>query len=118
MANLAPIALADLGAGLDAALDAAALNPGGEPAYMFAAPPLLVACGRVTGAVAGLRLYRHDGDLGRWVPSAVAVASVNPATDAGVFELRFNTAAVTGYYALVQESGAGVVEYVFRPGRN
>jgi len=110
MANLAPIAIAALGAGLDAALDAA----GVDGKHVFAAPPLLVLKVRITVNTADLRLYCYDPELGYWVPSAVAVATYA----VGLHELRFNTAAVSGYYALVQEAGTGVVEYVFRPGRN
>lgn len=116
---LAPIALADLGASLDAALSAAALNPGGTPAYVGpAAPPLLVLKARVTGATATVRLYCYDEELGYWVPSAVAAQVLDNTVDGGLYELRFNTAMVAGYYALVQTAGAGVVSYVYRLGRN
>lgn len=113
-----PIALADLGAGLDAALTAAALQDSdGRPLHVSMSPPLLAACGRVTTSTAGLRLYRYDEELARWVPSAVPQATVDNTVDAGVWELRFTTAGISGYYALVQETGTGVVDYVFRPGR-
>lgn len=113
MALLAPIALAALGADLDAALDAV----GVDNLHEYMSPQLLVVCGRVTTASATLRLYRRDEEIGRWVPSAVAAVTVAPGTDTGVFEMRFITAEVTGNYALVLEALTGTVEYVFRPGR-
>lgn len=111
---LTPIALAALGASLDALPTAAGVT--GKHAGI--SPKLLVACGVVTSATAGLRLYRYDSELGRWVPSAVARATVDPAVDGGVFELRFNTAEISGLYALVNETATGTVSYVFRSGQN
>ena len=110
---MTPIALASLGAGRDAALDAA----GVAGRHVYQGPPLLVAAGRVTGATADLRLYRRDSRLGRWVPSSVPKTTVDPAVDGGVFELRFVSAGIKGEYAIVQEAGAGVVDYYLYEGR-
>lgn len=107
---LTPIAIAALGAGLDAALTAA----GVDGKWMYGSPPLLVAHAVVTTATADLRLYVYDEELGFWFPSAVAVATYA----VGKQELRFNTAAVPGYYALVQEAGTGTVTYKFHEGHN
>jgi hypothetical protein len=119
MALLTPILLSALGDDLDAALDADGLLAEDDtPLHAGMSPLLLVACGVVSEDTATLRLYRHDEELGRWVPSAVAADVVDPEEDAGVFELRYNTAGIPGRYALVQEDGDGEVEYVFRSGRN
>lgn len=108
--SLTPIAIADLGASLDAALTATGVD--GKHEYM--APPLLVAHVIVTTASVDLRLYVYDDELGRWFPSAVAVATL----DVGLWEVRFNTAAVPGNYALVKEAGSGTAAYRFHSGHN
>lgn len=81
-------------------------------------PRLLVADAKVTTATATVRLYRYNEEMGVWVPSAVAAVVLDPAVDGGVAELRFNTAAIPGYYALVRTAGTGTVSYQFRPGSN
>lgn len=110
MANLVPIAIADLGASLDALPDATGVD--GKHESM--SPILLVACAIITVNTADLRLYRYDEALARWIPSAVAAATYA----VGVHELRFNTAGIGGLYALVKTAGLGTVEYAFREGRN
>lgn len=107
---LVPIAVADLGASLDA-LPAAA---GVTGKHVGMSPPLLVAAIIVSTAAVDLRLYRYDSELLRWIPSATAAATYGT----GVHELQWITAAVKGLYALVQTGGAGTVSYVFRPGTN
>lgn len=109
MANLTPIALADLGAGLDASLTAS----GVDGKHVGMSPQLLVADCVVTTASADLRLHRYNEALGKWIPSAVAAATYA----VGVHELRFVTAEISGRYALVKVGGSGTVEYVFRTGR-
>ena len=108
--SLSPIAIADLGASLDAAPGAS----GVDGKHMYASPPLLVAHVVVTVNTADLRLYVYDQELGKWIPSAVAVATYA----VGVHELRFNTAAVPGNYAMVKEAGSGTVAYTFHSGHN
>ena len=107
---LAPIALADLGADLDAALDATGVD--GKHEYM--SPQLLAAKVIVTTAAIDLRLYCYDEEIGRWFPSETATQTCA----VGVRELRFTTAEIKGYYALVKtDGGAGVAQYAFREGR-
>lgn len=114
MAALTPIAIADLGAGLDALPTAVGVTG----RWVSMGPQLLMIAARVITAAATVRLYRYDAELLRWVPSAVVAQVLDPAVDAGLYELRFNTAAIDGLYALVQTAGAGVVSYYVRPGRN
>lgn len=114
---LTPIPLADLGADLDTDPEHEDLQADGHPLHAGLSPRLLLACGIVTDDTATLRLYRYDAELARWVPSKVEAETVNPATDSGVFEMRFTCAEISGRYALVQESGDGEVTYVFRPGQ-
>lgn len=108
--SLIPIAIADLGANLDAALTAT----GVDGRWMYGSPPLLTAHIIVSTNTATLRLYVYDDELARWFPSEAAAQVVA----VGVRELRFNTAAVPGNYALVQEAGAGTAVYRFHSGHN
>lgn len=114
MAALATVALADLGGSRDAAIDAT----GVAGRTFYGAPKLLVLAARVVTNSATVRLHRRDKILDRWVPSAVAAQVLDPGTDGGLYELRFNTASIEGDYALVQEAGTGTVTYVPRPGSN
>ena len=109
-----PIALASLGASLNALPTAAGVT-GRHAGH---SPKLMVLKGIVITSTAALRLYCYDSELLRWVPSEKAAQTVDPSVDGGVFEIRVNTAEIAGLYALVQESGTGVVSYVFRPGQN
>jgi hypothetical protein len=91
---------------------------GGAIVTQDSGPRLLMLCAKVTTATATVRLYRYDEELGEWIPSAVAAQVLDPAVDGGLYELRFNTAGVSGYYVLVRTAGTGTVTYVFRGGRN
>lgn len=110
---MTPIAIADLGAGLDAALSAVGVVGN----WMLSGPRVLEAVGRVQGGTADLRFYRRDARLGRWVPLA-PLATVDSGVDAGVFALRITSAEIEGEYALVKMAGAGTVTYHFSAGRS
>lgn len=115
MAGRATIAVSVLGAALDTKPEHATLaNADGSKKWIGLGAGLLAIDTLVINDDAVVRLYRWNSELERWVPSSVPSFTLTTGTDAGVKELRYNTARIEGPYILAQESGTGVVTHSYR----
>lgn len=114
---MTPLALADLGAGLDANPDT--LIAAGKH-VVSSAPDKLAAHVNMTGAAAtaSLRLYIYEPAFGRWVPSVIAAQTLDTSV-AETYEMRWDCGGINAHRALVKTGGTGTstISYVFRQGR-
>jgi len=115
MAGRATIAVSVLGAALDKNPNHADFNTNtGGKKWIGLGAGLLAIDTLVINDDAVVRLYRWNPELERWVPSSVPSFTLTTGTDAGVKELRYNTARIEGPYILAQESGTGIVTHSYR----
>lgn len=115
MAGRATIAVSVLGAALDKNPEHSDFTTGtGGKKWIGLGAGLLAIDTLVINDDAVVRLYRWNPELERWVPSSVPSFTLTTATDAGVKELRYNTARIEGPYILAQESGTGIVTHSYR----